>query len=68
MTRSPTSPRRWRRRPDAERPLDPTRPHPVVRDGLPIAHEGPPGVPGRGEPVVDGVAVEDAVDDEDGER
>ncbi|HEX7135243.1 MAG TPA: hypothetical protein VF228_21900 [Iamia sp.] len=36
--------RRWRRPADA--PLDPTRPHVVMRDGLPIVHEGPPGFPG----------------------
>ncbi|HMJ76058.1 MAG TPA: hypothetical protein VK507_08800 [Iamia sp.] len=28
---------------------DPTRPHVVVRDGVPIVHEGPPGYPGRAE-------------------
>lgn len=26
---------------------DPTRPRAVVRDGVPIIHEGPPGFPGR---------------------
>ena len=36
--------RRWWRPPDA--PSDPTRPHAVVHDGVPIAHEGPPGFPG----------------------
>lgn len=40
--------RRWRTRADA--PLDPTRPGPtVVHDGVPIAHEGPPGFPGPAE-------------------
>ncbi len=39
---------RWRR-PSEPPPADPTRPHPVVRDGIPIAHEGPPGFPGRNE-------------------
>jgi len=28
---------------------DPTRPQVVVRDGVPIVHEGPPGYPGPAE-------------------
>lgn len=35
------------RRPAPAAPLDPTRPAPVrVEDGVPIAHDGPPGFPG----------------------
>lgn len=43
---------RRRRQPAEEtthQPTDPTRPHPIVRDGIPIVHEGPPGFPGRSE-------------------
>lgn len=50
MTRCPSRLRRWRRRADTggtAAPADLTRPHVVVRDGVPIAHEGPPGFPGR---------------------
>lgn len=40
---------RRRRQPAEEQPSDPTRPRPIVRDGIPIVHEGPPGFPGRSE-------------------
>lgn len=47
--------RRRRRTSDtpAPRSPDPTRPHVVMRDGLPIIHEGPPGFPGRFETTED---------------
>lgn len=45
MTRPLERIRRWLRPPDA--PIDPTRPHAVVRHGVPIVHEVPPGFPGR---------------------
>jgi hypothetical protein len=45
MTRCLSRIRRWWSSPDTS--SDPTRPHVVVRDGVPVVHEGPPGFPGR---------------------
>ncbi|HEU5150660.1 MAG TPA: hypothetical protein VFU19_09195 [Iamia sp.] len=42
--------RAWRERRRPPATGDPTRPRAVVRDGVPIIHEGPPGFPGRPEP------------------
>ncbi|HEV7722776.1 MAG TPA: hypothetical protein VGO60_15900 [Iamia sp.] len=44
MTSCLTRIRRWWA--SADPSGDPTRPHAVVRDGVPIVHEGPPGYPG----------------------
>ncbi len=46
---------RRNRRHEPVEPLDPTRPTPVrVEDGVPIAHDGPPGFPGPVRPEDEG--------------